>query len=112
MIPDTRRPGELAVASAPEGIINGIFIKMKNDQLINELAALSDAELEHEVKKRQGLYWVNIVLIGFMIGVAVYGYSRKGLTFFTVLPLIFIPVIVAGQRRYKEAKEMLKSRKP
>lgn len=83
---------------------------MKNDQFKSELAALSDEQLLQEVKKRRGLLYVNIVLIILMTANSIYGFTRTGFSVITVLPLIFFPLLIAGQRRYKEAMTVLRSR--
>ncbi len=85
---------------------------MKNDQFKSELAALSDEQLLHEVQKRRGLFYVNVVLIVLMTANSIYGFTRTGFSVITILPLIFLPMLIAGQRRYKEAMDVLRSRKP
>lgn len=55
-----------------------------------KLTELSDEELLQKQKKMKSGYLFSTVLIGFLIGVAVYSLIKNGIDFFTFFPLFFI----------------------
>lgn len=62
-----------------------------------ELTELSDQELMEKRKKAKAANITSAVLIGFMIGVAVFSTVRNGLSFFTFFPLFFLPIATSNR---------------
>lgn len=56
-----------------------------------KLAELSNDELLQYKKKLKSEKITNAVILGFMVGVAVYSTWKNGFGFFTFFPLLFIP---------------------
>jgi hypothetical protein len=81
---------------------------MKNEK--KSLADLNDQELRQEVKKRKGIFIAYSLVIGLMIGVAIYNATHKGSFIISCLPLFFMAIFVSIERSYKEAKKELKAR--
>ncbi|MEJ5055336.1 hypothetical protein [Sphingobacterium sp. MYb382] len=74
------------------------------------LEDLDNEELLKEYKKRKGMYISNCVLVGMLIGTAVYSSINKGFGFFTFFPLFFIPLMAPTWHFYNKAKAEAKSR--
>lgn len=78
----------------------------------DDLAQLTDKQLLEEARKLKPAYTLNSFLIGFVIGILLFGifYSAKGL--FMLIPVFLIKAFVNDPRnkRYKVVKEMLKAR--
>ncbi|MEC5158587.1 hypothetical protein [Chryseobacterium sp. MP_3.2] len=55
--------------------------------------ALSDEELLIEAKKMKSSNLTSAVLIGCMIGIAIYSTVKNGFGFFTLFPLFFIFIV-------------------
>lgn len=75
-----------------------------------ELTKLTDEELLAKYKKSKSANTLNAVLIGFFIGVAIYGAVKNGLRYFTFFPLIFVIILAKGYKDYKAVKAELKYR--
>jgi hypothetical protein len=76
-----------------------------------ELTDLTEQELIKEEKSQKQLYYFYNGLIGFMIGIAIYSFAKKGFNLFSFLPLIFIPFIIIMNKNYKAIKNEIKRRK-
>ena len=78
---------------------------MKSDYLTE----LSDQELVQKIKKIKNNIIIDAVIVGFTIGIAIYGAVRNGLEVFTFFPLLLAYVIIknSGNNKILE-KEMQK----
>ncbi len=79
------------------------------------LANLSEQELLQKMKKIKSNKIIDSAIIGFTVGIAIYGAIKNGLEFFTFFPLILAYMFVRNSANNKllekEIKEELKSRK-
>ncbi len=75
-----------------------------------ELSKLTDEQLLAADKSMKSTNIMNAVLIGLMIGIAVYSTVKNGFGFFTFFPLIFVFVLVKNSVKKKELDEILKER--
>lgn len=75
-----------------------------------KLTDLTEQELIIEQKKRKSINISYSFIMGMTIGVTVYGFIKNGLSFFTILPIIFFPIFIINWKNYKEAKNEIKSR--
>jgi len=83
---------------------------MKSDYLTE----LSDQELAQKIKKIKNNIIFDAAIVGFTIGIAIYGAVKNGLEFFTFFPLILAYVVIKNSRNNKilekEIQKELKSR--
>lgn len=75
-----------------------------------ELAALSDQELVEAQKKAKSNSIISAVLIGCLVGVAVYSAVKNGFGFFTFFPLFFVYILVVNGKKTVALTKELKSR--
>ena len=61
------------------------------------LSHLTDQEILDKKKKLKSNQIISAVLIGFLVGIAVYSTVNKGLGFFTFFPLFFIFLIAKNK---------------
>lgn len=64
-----------------------------------DLSELSDQELLDKKQKLKSSKIINAVLIGFLIGIAVYSSVKHGIGFFTIFPLIFILILTTQWKK-------------
>ncbi len=76
----------------------------------NEFRDLSDSELLQKRKAVKSALIVNCVIMGFLVGKAIYSAVRKGISFFTLFPLFFVFLIGKNQGTYKALLREIKSR--
>jgi len=62
-----------------------------------KLSDLTDQEILDKKKKLKSSQIISAVLIGFLVGIAVYSTINKGLGFFTIFPLFFIFLIAKNK---------------
>lgn len=74
------------------------------------LKDLTDEELMQEEKKRKTAYLTYSVILGLMVGIAIYSTVEKGLGFFTFFPLFFVPTGVVNRTNYNAVKKEITSR--
>ena len=73
------------------------------------LTELSDQELLQKIKKIKNNKIIDAAIVGFTIGIAIYGTVKNGLEFFTFFPLILAYVIIKNSKNNKILeKEMQK----
>lgn len=70
----------------------------------------SDEQLLAEGKKLKKEKIIRAVLIGFFVGVTIFGLFNKGIRLFTFVPLIFIFIIAKKSKTIRALEEELKSR--
>lgn len=75
-----------------------------------DCAALSDEELLIEAKKMKSSNLISAVLIGCMIGIAIYSTVKNGFGFFTLFPLFFIFIVFKNAPQKKALEAELKQR--
>lgn len=75
-----------------------------------ELSELTDDELLQKAKKMKSVSIINALLIGFMIGVIIWGVAKNTLGFLTLIPLFFIYKLVNNSKDNKALKEILRER--
>lgn len=75
-----------------------------------ELSKLTDQELLDKAKKMKSNSILNAVLIGFMAGIVIYSAVKGSISFFTLIPLVFIYKIVKDSKSNKELEQLLKER--
>ena len=76
---------------------------------LDYLTELSDQELLQKIKKVKNNEIIDAAIVGFTIGIAIYGAVKNGLELFTFLPLILALVIIKNSKNIKILiKEMQK----
>ena len=72
---------------------------------------LTDQELLHEAKKMKLISITNAVLIGFLIGIVIYGIAKNNFGFLALIPL-FLAYKLINKSEYdkKELENILKER--
>lgn len=75
-----------------------------------ELTELSDQELLEKKKKSKSNNITSSVILGIMIGIAIYSTVKNGLGLFTFFPLLFIPIAKNNSKNNKALEAELKSR--
>jgi riboflavin transporter FmnP len=75
-----------------------------------DLTQLSNEELQIEAKKRKSGYNLFKFVIGIMIGSAIFSTIMKGFSFFTLLPVFFIPLAFTTKTSYDEVNKEIESR--
>ncbi|MCS3532236.1 hypothetical protein [Chryseobacterium sp. JUb7] len=79
---------------------------MKEEKFVK----FSDQELFDKRKSLKTLTIINAVLIGFLIGISIYGAIKNGFGFFTFFPLIFVFLLIKTKSDSKELENEIKSR--
>lgn len=75
-----------------------------------EFSALTDQELLEKSKKIKSNNLISAVLIGCMIGIAVYSSVKNGFGFFTFFPLFFLPIFINNNKKNKAVENEVKRR--
>ena len=65
------------------------------------LTELSDQELVQKIKKIKSNRIIDAVIVGFTIGIAVYGAVKNGFEFLTFLPLVLAYIIIKNSKNSK-----------
>jgi hypothetical protein len=76
-----------------------------------EVTELTDQELLQEAKKMKPYALYDAVLIGALVGIALYSAVKNGFGFLTFLPLIYVPIAAKNKAKHKEVQKLLKERK-
>lgn len=79
---------------------------MKN----KEIAEMTNEELLLELQKIKSTNTINAVLVGVMVGIAIYSTVRNGLGILTFFPLFFIPMFTKKWAVQKALKTQIKER--
>ncbi len=77
---------------------------------MKESAGLTNEELLQEAKKSRSVYIMDAVILGFLIGVAVYSAVRNGFGLLTFLPLVYLPIAARNRTKNEELKKLLRER--
>ncbi|MGN0019645.1 MAG: hypothetical protein ACI35Z_02545 [Sphingobacterium hotanense] len=75
-----------------------------------KLSDLTDQEILDKKKKLKTNQIISAVLIGFLVGIAVYSTITKGLGFFTFFPLFFIFLIAKNKSDLNNINLEIKNR--
>lgn len=75
-----------------------------------KLSDLTDQEILDKKKKLKSNQIISAVLIGFLVGIAVYSTINKGLGFFTFFPLFFIFLIAKNKSDLNNINLEIKNR--
>ncbi len=74
------------------------------------LSELSKEELIIEVKSRKNYFTVMLFMVTIMLGCAIVLLYMKGFGVFTMLPIVFIAILLNLRNNHIEAKKELESR--
>lgn len=80
--------------------------KMKQEDIPN----LTTEELIKKKQKIKSNNWIQAMLIGIFIGIAIYSAVKNGFGFFTFFPLIFAYMLFNNDKKSKAIEKELKSR--
>lgn len=80
---------------------------MKNSE---NLSHLSNEELVKSYKTAKGIYIGFIVVFILLIATAIFITIKKSFGVFTMMPLVFIPILIANIFNYGKIKEEMKNR--
>ena len=75
-----------------------------------EIKQLSDQELLKRHQSAKSNLIITCILIGALVGVAIYSSAKNGIGFFTFFPLFFVFVIINGQKTSKAIASEVKNR--
>ena len=82
---------------------------------LENLTELSDLELSQRLKKIKTSKIVDVVIIGFTVGIAVYSLVKNGVGFFTFFPLVLGYLVVRNSKNNQllitEIEKEINSRK-
>ena len=76
----------------------------------NELSQLSDKELLETAKNSKPSPWIDAFIIGFMIGIILFGVTVNSWGFTILIPLFLIHVFLKKPKKYTALQEELKKR--
>lgn len=75
------------------------------------LSALTDEELEAEVKKERSRVIAFRIILGLLTVIAIYSATHKGSFIIACLPLFFMSFFVAAEKNFKAVQTEMESRK-
>ncbi len=75
-----------------------------------KLVELTDEELLLEAKKIKPTNVYDAVILGILIGIAIYSSVKNGFGLLTFLPLVYAPLAVKNKTKNKELEKLLKER--
>lgn len=75
-----------------------------------ESGELTNEELLQEAKKVKSTTVFDAVIIGFLIGVAIFSSVKNGFGLLSFLPLVYIPIAAKNKAKKKELEKLLKER--
>ena len=73
--------------------MSDIATSKKTQMNQEKLTALTNDQLLEEVKKNKSANILNALIIGLLIGIAIYSTVKNGFGFFTLFPLFFILIL-------------------
>ena len=76
-----------------------------------DLTKLTNEELIVEAQKRKSGYTLFKFVISIMVGSAIFTTIMKGFSFFTALPIFFLPLAFKTKTDHEETQIEIKSRK-
>ena len=75
-----------------------------------EPAARTNEELLQEAKKIRPTTIMDAVIVGFLIGVAIYATVKGGLGLLTFLPLVYLPIAARNKTKHRALEALLNER--
>lgn len=75
-----------------------------------ELAELTDQELQQEAKKIKSTTLMDGLIIGVLIGIAIYSSIKNGFGLLSFIPLVYLPIAAKNRTKNRELKDLLKER--
>jgi uncharacterized membrane protein len=76
-----------------------------------KLAELTEQELKQEEKKQKSGVIAFRVIIGLLMGVAIWSATHKGSFIISCLPLFFMSIFLTAEKNYKALQSEIESRK-
>ncbi|WP_057939813.1 hypothetical protein [Algoriphagus resistens] len=76
----------------------------------NKLAAFTDQELLAVAKKSKPTKIYDAIIIGMLVGIAIYSTLNNGFGLLTFLPLIYLPIAAKNKLKKLELEKVLKER--
>ncbi|MBL7860075.1 MAG: FUSC family protein [Cyclobacteriaceae bacterium] len=76
----------------------------------NELAALTDQELQDAAKKMKPTPIVDAFFIGFLVGIVIFSVAVNQWGFLTLIPLVLIYRLLKKPKHYEALNDELKKR--
>ena len=76
-----------------------------------QLADFTDEELLQEVKKIKSTNIFDAVIIGLLIGIAVFSVVKNGFGLLTFLPLVYVPIAAGNKSKHRNLEKLLRERK-
>jgi len=76
----------------------------------NEFQGLSDSELLQKKKANKSSQMVSCIIVGCLIGIAIYSALKNGIGFFTFFPLFFVFLIAKNRSDNKDLDEEIRFR--
>lgn len=77
---------------------------------VKKLSELTDQELLLEAKKAKSTNIFDALMIGLLIGIAIYSVYKHGLGLLTFIPLVYAPIAARNKKRSNELENLLKER--
>jgi uncharacterized ion transporter superfamily protein YfcC len=77
---------------------------------VEELRNLSNEELKEKAKELKSGSTLSAFIIGFMVGVVIYGVASNAWGFFALIPLYFIYRMVKSDKKNEPLRTVLKER--
>jgi len=75
-----------------------------------KFAALTDEELLEEAKRFKQYKLYDAIIVGFLIGIAIYSSVLNGFGWLTFLPLVYLPAAGRNKVKRDELEKLLKER--
>lgn len=75
-----------------------------------DVKVLTEKELLQAKKKMKSEKVIRAVLIGFLVGISIFSFYNKGITFFSFFPLFFVVLLVKKDKKHDNIEQELKSR--
>ncbi|NNU34064.1 FUSC family protein [Mucilaginibacter sp. S1162] len=74
------------------------------------MSDINRPELLQEAKKNKSANLTDAVIIGVLIGIAIYSAVKNGVGLLSFIPLIYIPIAVKNKKKNKGLEDLLKER--
>lgn len=75
-----------------------------------KLSELTNKAILEKSKKQKSIKLYDAVIIGLLIGIAIYGAVKNGVGLFTFIPLIYLPIVIKNNNKNKALEKLLKER--
>ncbi|WP_372756703.1 FUSC family protein [Mariniflexile sp.] len=75
-----------------------------------KFADLSDEALLKEARKHKSTKLYDAIIIGLLVGIAIYSAAKNGLGWLSLLPLVYMPIALKNNAKNKALETLLKER--